>query len=152
MLTSASAWSVMRLWGGADMAPHLNRQEQGGSRGQGMGRMQGRQRGFQTGAGCTPHARSMHPSNRSAIVASSSGAMQADLPVSASTATGPKPTAVAAVMRPTQCTFCETCLDVCRRSAITLSDTPRVDARLCTGCGACVNTCPNAVLALVEAF
>lgn len=57
---------------------------------------------------------------------------------------------VAVVRSPDACTLCEACLGACVREAITLTETPVVDARLCTGCGACEDACPNDVFALAE--
>ena len=47
------------------------------------------------------------------------------------------------------CTACETCLERCPVSAITIDDVASVDDRQCIGCGLCVSTCPEEALNLV---
>ncbi len=49
------------------------------------------------------------------------------------------------------CTGCETCLDRCQITAITLdeSETACVNRDRCIGCGLCVTTCPSEAISLV---
>ena len=47
------------------------------------------------------------------------------------------------------CTACETCLERCPVSAITIDDVPSVDDRQCIGCSLCVSTCPSEALSLI---
>ena len=48
------------------------------------------------------------------------------------------------------CTACETCLDRCPVSAISMEETAIVDILQCIGCGLCVSTCPTEALQLSE--
>ena len=47
------------------------------------------------------------------------------------------------------CTACETCLERCPVSAITIDDVASVDDHQCIGCSLCVSTCPSEALSLL---
>ncbi len=48
-----------------------------------------------------------------------------------------------------ECTGCESCVDECPVSAITMNDdVAKVDADECTDCGACVDTCPVSAIVM----
>jgi ferredoxin len=57
-----------------------------------------------------------------------------------------------AAVDPDLCTACETCLDRCQMSAITINedDIARVNLDRCIGCGLCVTTCPSEALRLAS--
>jgi ferredoxin len=46
------------------------------------------------------------------------------------------------------CTACETCVDRCPVSAITVAEAAVVDVPQCIGCGLCVSTCPTQAISL----
>ena len=46
------------------------------------------------------------------------------------------------------CTACETCLERCPVTAISIDDTAMVDELRCIGCGLCVSSCPDEAIAL----
>lgn len=48
-----------------------------------------------------------------------------------------------------KCTGCETCIDVCPASAITMEDgKAKVDADLCVDCETCVDECPSEAISM----
>ena len=48
-----------------------------------------------------------------------------------------------------RCEGCETCIDRCQMSAVTMkNDVAEVDAEKCFGCGICVVTCPSGALSM----
>ncbi|MBU1274152.1 MAG: 4Fe-4S binding protein [Proteobacteria bacterium] len=65
------------------------------------------------------------------------------------------PSRFVAVVDPQLCTGCETCLERCYFSAISLGEaegaTAVVDPERCMGCGLCLTTCPSEALNLGEA-
>jgi ferredoxin len=120
------------------------------------GGMRARRAGRRQGAGRGVRQRRREGSGRGAILDAGFGASVAEKPVATKTtpvAASP-PASVSRVRRAAvvahadRCTLCEACLDACPRGAITLRETPEVDAALCTGCGACENACPNDVFEL----
>ncbi|MBN1165606.1 MAG: 4Fe-4S binding protein [Methanospirillaceae archaeon] len=48
-----------------------------------------------------------------------------------------------------KCTGCETCVDECPASAITMKDDKAVvDNDLCVDCGSCVDVCPSEAISM----
>ncbi len=48
-----------------------------------------------------------------------------------------------------KCTGCETCVDECPASAITMKDEKAVvDNDLCVDCGSCVDVCPSEAISM----
>ncbi len=47
------------------------------------------------------------------------------------------------------CTACETCIERCPVSAISVNETASVDDLQCIGCGLCVSTCPTEAIDLI---
>lgn len=56
------------------------------------------------------------------------------------------------VFDPDLCTACETCVDRCPATALTLgdNDVPEVDLDRCFGCGVCATGCPSEAIAMVD--
>jgi len=51
---------------------------------------------------------------------------------------------MAAIVNIEKCTACETCVDECPASAITMeNEKAKVDQDLCVDCGSCVDVCPS---------
>ncbi len=49
-----------------------------------------------------------------------------------------------------RCIGCKTCLDVCKKNALTFTETGmRIDRNLCTGCGECAAECPGTAMELM---
>ena len=121
----------------------------GGGRGQGNG--QGRRRhrhdGSGRGACLGPNtgADGKNDTTAGAIATAPVAAAPANKPAGASRAR-----MVAIIAAPESCLACGTCVDACRRGAITLAETAVVDPKLCTGCGICVDDCAYGALALTE--
>ncbi len=63
-----------------------------------------------------------------------------------------EPSRFAARVDPELCEVCETCLDRCFFSAITMEngETARVNEEKCLGCGLCQVTCPTGAISMVE--
>jgi len=56
------------------------------------------------------------------------------------------------VWDPELCTACETCIDRCPMTALTMGedDVPDVDLDRCIGCGVCATGCPEEAIAMEE--
>ena len=48
-----------------------------------------------------------------------------------------------------ECTACESCVDRCPVSAITVEDFAQVDRDICLGCGLCTSTCPVEAITMI---
>jgi indolepyruvate ferredoxin oxidoreductase alpha subunit len=106
-------------------------------------RRDGRGRGECLGPGAGADIRD---SSTAAVIAS---APVADVPAHVP-AVASRGRTVATVARPESCIACGTCVETCRRDAITLHETAVIDPGLCNGCGMCVNDCSYGALALAE--
>jgi len=141
--------------GGQGRGQGARRRRRDGS-GAGMGRGQGLGGGLRDGSGGGTGrglgrgvglvATAVPPAPASPTTQPVTALPQADPPIPALTPKRPRPVAV--VAHPDSCTLCEACLDACPRGAITLTEAPEVDARLCIGCGDCEAACPNNVFEL----
>ena len=116
-------------------------------RGQGTGRGMRRRRRDGRGEGlCHAAGGDSTSSAMTAVMAPIPGTK---VPVSTPAVTS-RARAVAVVARPESCIACGSCVEACRRSAISIEEIAVIDGSLCTGCGLCVDDCSSGALALLE--